>query len=208
MTSFRPLALPRARLQTGLTAALALIPAACFLLLLPGRYLASAHSDVAYMTGLSVPSPASPASARLPASPALPLPRARRGTPALARQAAAGIDGEATPAVQQTAAPAAAASITTSAATSAAAADFAAAPRLDPVHLREMARNNEKSRVKSDRERIRDGEQVDRTIETRIATAAKKAVRPDCEKAFSGYGILGLIPLAASTVADVGCKWR
>ncbi len=205
MTSFRPLALPRARLQTGLTAALALIPAVCFLLLLPGRYLASAHFDVAYMTGLSVPSPASPASARLPASPALSPPRARRGTPALVRQAAAGIDGEATPAVQQAAAPAAAASITTSAA---AAADFAAAPRLDPVHLREMARNNEKGRVKSDRERIRDGEQVDRTIETRIATAAKKAVRPDCEKAFSGYGILGLIPLAASTVADVGCKWR
>ena len=45
------------------------------------------------------------------------------------------------------------------------------------------------------------------TLETDLAKGAKKAERKDCLKAFGGFGLLGLVPLAASTVTDLGCKW-
>ncbi|WP_230410124.1 hypothetical protein [Undibacterium rugosum] len=45
------------------------------------------------------------------------------------------------------------------------------------------------------------------TLETELAKGAKKAERKDCRKAFAGLGLLALVPLAASTVTDLGCKW-
>ncbi|MBC3932692.1 hypothetical protein [Undibacterium curvum] len=45
------------------------------------------------------------------------------------------------------------------------------------------------------------------TLETELAKGTKKAERKDCRKAFAGLGLLGLVPLAASTVTDLGCKW-
>ncbi|NDI85503.1 hypothetical protein EYB48_07815 [Undibacterium sp. B2R-29] len=45
------------------------------------------------------------------------------------------------------------------------------------------------------------------TLETDLAKGTKKAERKDCRNAFAGLGLLALVPLAASTVTDLGCKW-
>lgn len=50
-------------------------------------------------------------------------------------------------------------------------------------------------------------QQRDETLEARLGEKVKKAEKKDCRKAYSGLGLLAVIPLAYSAVADAGCKW-
>ncbi len=89
-----------------------------------------------------------------------------------------------------------------------AAPDFAAAPKaLDIDQLRRQAAKNDQD-AKTPLDRVREQELRRRSIETTVAAAAKAGARKDCQTAFAGIGILAIIPLLASAVTDVGCKWK
>ncbi|MEB0140611.1 MULTISPECIES: hypothetical protein [unclassified Undibacterium] len=45
------------------------------------------------------------------------------------------------------------------------------------------------------------------TLEQRLQDGTRKAERKDCLHAYSGLGILAIIPLAAASVIDTGCNW-
>jgi hypothetical protein len=42
---------------------------------------------------------------------------------------------------------------------------------------------------------------------TQLETDLEKASRADCAKAYSGAGLLAVIPLAKDAVTGKGCKW-
>lgn len=79
---------------------------------------------------------------------------------------------------------------------------------LDLDKLRRQAAANDATRNKSVAEMAQEQELRRKSIETAVAAAAKAGTRKDCQTAFAGVGLLAIIPLLASTVADVGCKWK
>ncbi len=79
--------------------------------------------------------------------------------------------------------------------------------RLDPDALRAMAASNERARVHSGLEGVQQAEQGDHSIETRFGNATARSGRQDCQRAYSGLGILAVVPLVIDTVKDSGCKW-
>src|SRR5262249_32600053 len=43
---------------------------------------------------------------------------------------------------------------------------------------------------------------------SKLAEAIEKAAKPDCATAYSGMGLLAVVPLAVATVSDNGgCRW-
>lgn len=140
-----------------------------------------------------------------PAPAAAPVRPAPRTAPAVARP----------PAMRLPAAPAEAAAAVTGVdaiaaepATESAAPDFAGGPKpLDLDQLRKQAAKND-SDFKSPLDKVREQELRRKSIETTVAAAAKAGARKDCQTAFAGIGIFAIIPLLASSVTDVGCKWK
>jgi hypothetical protein len=45
------------------------------------------------------------------------------------------------------------------------------------------------------------------SLEKRLGEGTRRAEKKECLKAYSGIGILAVIPLAVSAVVDTGCKW-
>lgn len=45
------------------------------------------------------------------------------------------------------------------------------------------------------------------TQRSELAKSLDKANRPDCKKAYSGLGLLAIVPLVADAVSDSGCQW-
>ncbi|STQ91614.1 hypothetical protein [Iodobacter fluviatilis] len=45
------------------------------------------------------------------------------------------------------------------------------------------------------------------TPRSELAKSLDKANRPDCKKAYSGLGLLAVVPLVADAVSDSGCQW-
>lgn len=80
-----------------------------------------------------------------------------------------------------------------------------------PIDIDKMRRQvaiNERDREKTVTERTRAEEMRRKSVESAVAAAAKAGSRKDCQAAYAGMGILAIIPLLASTVADTGCKWK
>lgn len=42
---------------------------------------------------------------------------------------------------------------------------------------------------------------------SKLAEDIEKAAKPDCRKAYSGLGLLAVVPLAIDAVKDSGCRW-
>jgi hypothetical protein len=42
---------------------------------------------------------------------------------------------------------------------------------------------------------------------SKLADDIEKSAKPDCRKAYSGAGLLAVVPLAADAVRDKGCRW-
>ncbi|MFZ6731166.1 hypothetical protein ACO0LG_04495 [Undibacterium sp. Ji42W] len=45
------------------------------------------------------------------------------------------------------------------------------------------------------------------SLEKRLGEGTRRAEKKECLKAYSGIGLLAVIPLAVSAVVDTGCKW-
>ena len=81
------------------------------------------------------------------------------------------------------------------------------APALDLDSLKRSALAIDRQRQPGTIEQIQQSHRRDESLEKQLADGTRKAERKDCLKAYSGIGLLGLIPLAVSTVVDTGCKW-
>jgi len=81
-------------------------------------------------------------------------------------------------------------------------------PALDIEHLRALARDDERQRVKTPLEELHDKQRVSHSIETKIAEAAVHSIRKDCQTAYGSAGIFALVPLIYGTLTDDGCKWK
>lgn len=77
---------------------------------------------------------------------------------------------------------------------------------IDVEALRSAARDYERTREKSpiEKHRAQLREEQRRDV---AAEAIAKSARGDCRNAYSGLGLLALIPLAVDAVRDGGCKW-
>ena len=42
---------------------------------------------------------------------------------------------------------------------------------------------------------------------SKLSQDIDKAAKPDCRKAYSGVGLLAVVPLAVDAVREGGCKW-
>lgn len=42
---------------------------------------------------------------------------------------------------------------------------------------------------------------------SKLARDIEKAAKPDCREAYSGMGVLAVLPLAADALRDKGCRW-
>jgi hypothetical protein len=42
---------------------------------------------------------------------------------------------------------------------------------------------------------------------SKLAEGIEKAAKPDCRNAYSGMGLLAVVPLARDAVKDNGCRW-
>jgi hypothetical protein len=80
-------------------------------------------------------------------------------------------------------------------------------PRLNLDDLKRSALAIDKQRQPGTIEKIQQSHRRDEGFEQKLADGTKKAERKDCLKAYSGIGLLAVIPLAVSTVVDTGCKW-
>lgn len=80
-------------------------------------------------------------------------------------------------------------------------------PRLNLDELKRSALAIDKQRQAGTIEKIQQSHRRDEGFEQKLADGTKKAERKDCLKAYSGIGLLAVIPLAVSTVVDTGCKW-
>jgi len=80
-------------------------------------------------------------------------------------------------------------------------------PRLNLDDLKRSALAIDKQRQPGTIAKIQQSHRRDEGFEQKLADGAKKAERKDCLKAYSGIGLLAVIPLAVSTVVDTGCKW-
>ncbi|MFZ6691355.1 hypothetical protein ACO0K1_06105 [Undibacterium sp. SXout20W] len=82
-----------------------------------------------------------------------------------------------------------------------------ATPHLDLDALRVTAMTMEKQRRHSEIEKIQDSLKRDDSFEKKLGEGVKRAQVKDCAHAYSGLGLLAIIPLAASAVSDKVCKW-
>ncbi|MFZ6862103.1 hypothetical protein ACO0K7_05675 [Undibacterium sp. Ji67W] len=80
-------------------------------------------------------------------------------------------------------------------------------PHLDLDALRQSAVVMEKQRQRGEIEKIQDSLKRDDNFEKQLGEGVKKAQAKDCRQAYSGLGLLAIIPLAASAVSDKVCKW-
>ena len=80
-------------------------------------------------------------------------------------------------------------------------------PRLNLDELKRSALAIDKQRQPGTIEKIQQSHLRDDGFEKKLADGTRKAERKDCLKAYSGAGLLAIIPLAVSTVVDTGCKW-
>lgn len=80
-------------------------------------------------------------------------------------------------------------------------------PRLNLDELKRSALAIDKQRQPGTIEKIQQSHRRDDGFEKKLADGTKKAERKDCLKAYSGAGLLAIIPLAVSTVVDTGCNW-
>lgn len=78
---------------------------------------------------------------------------------------------------------------------------------LDLDALRSSALAIEKQRKPTEIEQIQASHRQAESLEKRLAEGTKRAEKKECLKAYSGIGLLAVIPLAVSTVVDTGCKW-
>lgn len=80
-------------------------------------------------------------------------------------------------------------------------------PGLNLDALRGSALAMERQRKPSEIEQMQASHRRTDSMEKRLGEGVKKAEKTDCLKAYSGIGLLAVIPLAVSTVVDTGCKW-
>ncbi|MES2040057.1 MAG: hypothetical protein V4495_19750 [Pseudomonadota bacterium] len=78
---------------------------------------------------------------------------------------------------------------------------------LDLDAVRSSALALERQRKPSEIEQIQTSHRRGDSLEKRLGEGTKRAEKKDCLKAYSGIGLLAVIPLAVSTVVDTGCKW-
>lgn len=78
---------------------------------------------------------------------------------------------------------------------------------LDLDNIRQTAREDYRRGKRSEIEKMQLGFARDQSVEKQFGEKVKKAVRKDCRNAFAGAGLLAVIPIALSTVTDVGCNW-
>jgi|GEM_PF-2256314 len=81
------------------------------------------------------------------------------------------------------------------------------APGLDLDAVRSSALAMERKRRPTEIEQMQASHRQADSLEKRLGEGTKRAEKKDCLKAFSGIGVLAVIPLVASTVIDTGCKW-
>ncbi len=84
---------------------------------------------------------------------------------------------------------------------------LAVASPLDLDQLRGAARQLGKQQKPDTIAQIQESHRRDQRMETQLGQNVAKAAKKDCLKAYSGIGLLAVIPLAVSTVVDTGCKW-
>lgn len=85
--------------------------------------------------------------------------------------------------------------------------DHEGKPALDLNALRGSALAMERKRKPTEIEQMQAGNSIKPTLEQRLGEGTKRAEKKDCLRAYSGIGLLAVIPLAVSTVVDTGCKW-
>ena len=85
--------------------------------------------------------------------------------------------------------------------------DSQPSPGLDLEAVRSSALALERQRKPSEIEQMQASHRRGDSLEKRLGEGAKRAEKKDCLKAYSGIGLLAVIPLAVSTVVDTGCKW-
>lgn len=85
--------------------------------------------------------------------------------------------------------------------------DSQADPGLDLDALRSSALALERQRKPSEIEQMQAGHRRGDSLEKRLGEGTKRAEKKECLKAYSGLGLLAVIPLAVSSVVDTGCKW-
>jgi hypothetical protein len=79
------------------------------------------------------------------------------------------------------------------------------APHLDMKAARATARLIDKHRKDGLVARVKPDPPLQR--DDRLERAIERARRPDCKSAYSGLGLLAVIPLAKDAVTGTGCKW-
>ncbi|MFZ6654628.1 hypothetical protein [Undibacterium sp. TJN19] len=167
---------------------------------------------VQYLQLLAIPkpAPAKPVSVSIPTSAPVStqLPTAvstEKLTPAAKRQPAQEITDKTTndhPASTQTSAEAEPISPPAPSET-----DSKTSPSLDLDSLRSAALTLDRQRKPGEIEQIQASHWRRDTMEKRLGEGTKRAGKKECIKAFSGLGLLAVIPLAVSAVVDTGCKW-
>lgn len=83
-----------------------------------------------------------------------------------------------------------------------------ASPVLDLDSIRKQALEIDRHREISPIERLHEKEFTSHTMESVIDDAATRGRRQDCQTAYAGAGLLGLVPLVYDTLTDKGCKWK
>jgi hypothetical protein len=90
--------------------------------------------------------------------------------------------------------------------------DTPSAARAAPLNIENMlaaVRVNEKSRVPTAVELVREKKPLPLTLEEKVAEAARRAERRDCRNESSQpfSGLLALVPIVHSALTGTGCKW-
>ena len=82
-----------------------------------------------------------------------------------------------------------------------------ASPALDLDGLVKEAIAADRHREISPIERLHEEQFVKNSVESKMEDAAKRGTRKHCQNAYSGMGLLAVVPLVIDTVRDKGCKW-
>lgn len=78
---------------------------------------------------------------------------------------------------------------------------------LDLEGLRRLAIDNERNRPRKDLGSLQDDKPATLTMEQQLGQQIARAARKDCKSAYSGLGLLAVIPLAVDAFRESGCKW-
>jgi hypothetical protein len=194
-----------------------LLHAALIQLLLRHDYDSAPPDDgvpMRYMEAIMIqPVLRTPAVAAAPgAKPGASAPVPRQRLLPVAKPAKLANSSAATPAAtapEQAASPPSSASISASASGSLAA-DNKPQQVMTIDQMRQLARDDERSRQKTPQERLRAQQLAAKSRGAVTTRAIARAKRDDCRTAYSGgpvFDPLRLIPLAIDTLTDTGCKW-